>query len=45
MVLTLIFGRIYCSTLCPLGIYQEILMSLFKPFYKKSRQYGCRHFP
>lgn len=45
IVLTLIFGRIYCSTFCPLGIYQEILMFLFKPFYKKSRQHSSRHFP
>ena len=24
--ITLLFGRIYCSTLCPLGIFQELLM-------------------
>lgn len=34
IVLTLIFGRIYCSTLCPLGIFQELLMFLFKPVYR-----------
>lgn len=33
IVLTLIFGRIYCSTLCPLGLFQEVLMILFKPIY------------
>ena len=24
-ILTLIFGRFYCSTICPLGIYQDII--------------------
>lgn len=33
--LTLLFGRIYCSMLCPLGIYQEMLTVIFKPFYKR----------
>lgn len=27
---TLLFGRIYCSTLCPLGLYQELLMLVFR---------------
>lgn len=35
LILTLLFGRIYCSTLCPLGLFQELLTLLFKPFYKK----------
>ncbi|MBR1601030.1 MAG: 4Fe-4S dicluster domain-containing protein [Alphaproteobacteria bacterium] len=34
LVITLIFGRIYCSALCPLGIFQELLMLLFKPVKK-----------
>ena len=25
-VLTLVFGRVYCSVICPLGIYQDIVM-------------------
>lgn len=29
LVVTFLFGRIYCSTLCPLGLYQEFLMLLF----------------
>lgn len=37
ILLSFVFGRIYCSTLCPLGIYQELLMFLFKPFYKKRK--------
>ena len=31
---TLVFGRIYCSTMCPLGILQEFMMLLFKPLKK-----------
>lgn len=30
LVITLLFGRIYCSTLCPLGLYQEFLMLIFR---------------
>lgn len=26
LLLTLFFGRVYCSTLCPFGLFQEILM-------------------
>ena len=33
-ILTLLCGRVYCSTLCPLGIFQEILMFLWQPIYK-----------
>lgn len=44
MILTLLFGRIYCSTLCPLGIYQELLTILFKPFYKKRKFRVQRHY-
>ena len=31
---TFIFGRVYCSAFCPLGIYQQFLVFLFKPFVK-----------
>lgn len=30
LLVTFLFGRIYCSTLCPLGLYQEFLMLLFR---------------
>lgn len=30
LVVTFLFGRIYCSTLCPLGLYQEFLMLFFR---------------
>ena len=44
VIMTLLFGRIYCSTLCPLGIYQELLTILFKPFYKKRRMQPQKHY-
>ena len=44
VLLTLLFGRIYCSTLCPLGIYQELLTILFKPFYKKRKFAVQKHY-
>ena len=39
LLLTVIFGRVYCSTLCPLGTYQDIVRrvaNLFKS--KKARR-------
>ena len=46
-VLTLVFGRVYCSVICPLGIYQDIVMRLriwLSP--KRKRRAGFfRHSP
>ena len=36
IVLTLIFGRIYCSVICPLGVFQDILAR----FHRKKNKYG-----
>ena len=36
-LITFICGRVYCSTVCPLGLFQELLIMLFKPFYKRRR--------
>ena len=35
IVLTLLFGRIYCSTICPMGILQDIIARLSKSTRKK----------
>ena len=35
-VLTLVFGRIYCSVICPLGIFQDVLARL----RRKKNKYG-----
>jgi len=40
IILTILFGRVYCSTLCPVGTFQDIVSrfaSLFKS--KKNRRY------
>lgn len=37
VLLTIIFGRVYCSTLCPLGALQDVFTRLFKPRKKKRR--------
>lgn len=40
LVLTLLFGRVYCSVLCPLGILQDVLGRISKLFKtKKQRRY------
>ena len=36
IVLTLIFGRIYCSIICPLGVFQDILAR----FHRKKNKYN-----
>ena len=36
IVLTLIFGRIYCSVICPLGVFQDVV-SWISGKYKKNR--------
>lgn len=41
LVLTLLFGRVYCSTLCPLGVLQDLFFRLSKTLLKdknKSRK-------
>ena len=39
IVLTLLFGRIYCSTLCPMGVYQDIVSWFSKKTAKKKKRY------
>ncbi len=36
-ILTLLFGRVYCSTVCPLGIMQDVISYLKRKFKKKKR--------
>ncbi|MDP4210034.1 MAG: 4Fe-4S binding protein [Bacteroidota bacterium] len=35
LILTLLFGRVYCSTICPLGIFQDIVSFLSKKLRTK----------
>ncbi len=40
LLLTLLFGRFYCSVLCPLGILQDIFIFLSRRPGKKAFRYG-----
>jgi ferredoxin len=37
VLLTLLFGRVYCSTLCPLGTFQDFIIRIRKKTRKKER--------
>lgn len=39
IVLSLLFGRVYCSSVCPLGIMQDIVSWFSKKFKKKRARY------
>ena len=39
ILLTLIFGRVYCSSICPMGIYQDIVSWFSKKILKKKKKY------
>lgn len=39
VVLTLLFGRIYCSSICPLGIYQDVVRRISTTVGKKKKRY------
>lgn len=39
IVLTLLFGRIYCSTICPMGILQDVVARISKSVGKKKKRY------
>jgi len=39
IVLTLLFGRVYCSSVCPLGILQDIVSWFSKKFKKKKARF------
>lgn len=38
LVITLIMGRIYCSVICPLGIYQDVVSWLSRKLFSKGRR-------
>ena len=37
IILTLLFGRVYCSTICPLGTFQDIVIYIKKKTNKRFR--------
>ena len=44
IALTLLFGRLYCSLICPFGIMQEFASFLFKSKCKKQNNYKFKYF-
>src|SRR5665647_179374 len=38
LVLSLLFGRIYCSTICPLGVFQDLSARKLQFFSKKKKK-------
>ena len=39
ILLTLIFGRIYCSSICPMGVFQDIASWISKRTARKKKKY------
>lgn len=47
IALTLLFGRIYCSTICPMGIWQDVIARISKSVGKKKKRYrvqSCKEY-
>lgn len=40
IALTLLFGRVYCSSICPMGIFQDIVARISKSVGKKKKRYN-----
>ncbi len=45
IIITILFGRVYCSTLCPLGTLQDIMIWLNRKIYRKKSFRKQRDFP
>lgn len=39
VILTLLFGRVYCSTICPMGVYQDVVRRMALFLRKKKKRY------
>jgi polyferredoxin len=37
LLITLLFGRVYCSSICPMGIYQDLVAWFSKKFTRKKK--------
>jgi polyferredoxin len=42
VVLALFFGRVYCSVICPMGIYQDLVGRIARLFRKKKKRFRYR---
>ena len=45
LILTLLFGRVYCSTICPMGVLQDIIIWISRKMRKNKFIFSNRHFP
>lgn len=45
VLLTLLFGRVYCSWICPLGMMQDLANRLVRPQPQKLKGAAARHTP
>ena len=43
VITSLLFGRIYCSTICPLGIFQDIAARKSRFFSKKKKKFRYKY--
>lgn len=43
ILITLVFGRFYCSTICPFGILQEIEAIILSKVFKKKNKFICNY--
>lgn len=44
VVLTVLFGRVYCSWICPLGILQDVVNRLLRPRGMQQARYTPNHY-
>jgi polyferredoxin len=40
--ITLLFGRVYCSVVCPMGIFQDVVSKISKLVSRKKKRYAYR---
>lgn len=45
LAVTFIFGRIYCSTVCPMGFFQDVFARLLRHNRKAARRHRYRYVP
>lgn len=43
LLLTFLFGRIYCSVICPMGVFQDIVIWIRKRFKRKNFKFNKEH--
>jgi ferredoxin len=43
LILSLLFGRIYCSIICPLGVFQDVISRVTSIFRKKKKKFRYKY--